>query len=710
MGFNVTVTPIVQEVEISATVQPYEVQVTANQDLVDYVNEAKQSADEAEASAILADNSADNALASATSATASASSASASASSASSSASTATTQAGIATTKANEASQSASNALASEQASAISEGNALASEQASAQSEANALQSEQNALASEQASALSASNALASENSASASASTATSQAGIATTQAGIATTQAGNALISANNAAASAAAAAQTGTSTLLTGFSVGANTSILATDSILQAFNKTQGQINARISGTIATGQVAFGTGVNTIGGDSGLTWDNVNKRLIAGGSSSAFRISSQDTNSNIYSTTTALSAQFQVLNNSVGTSRSAGIFFSTISGDTNNSTFIIGSVSPATGNTPAFVFQQRTGAATWAERFRIHTSGNIGVQTDSPTSTLDVNGTGRIRNGVSLADTSGNVQIGTTTDAGFRLDVNGTARVQGNLNVSTGGITLTGAQTIQTSTGNLTIATAGGNGTVIISPNGTGRVGIDNPNPLTNIHLGGVSTLLPEQTYANSGESSGLGINTYTLNTGNFNRYVDLVAFSETMVGPRPSCVRIFVQREVASQSPTEFLRIQPVLGGNSRLGILTTAPTQSLDVNGTGRIRNGVSLADVSGNVQIGTTTDAGFRLDVNGTARFSNNVTIADTCNIILATGTGTKIGTATSQKLSLWNATPNVQPTNAIVASAFVANTSGIANDTATFGGYTIGQIVAALQRLGALA
>jgi hypothetical protein len=54
--------------------------------------------------------------------------------------------------------------------------------------------------------------------------------------------------------------------------------------------------------------------------------------------------------------------------------------------------------------------------------------------------------------------------------------------------------------------------------------------------------------------------------------------------------------------------------------------------------------------------------------------------------------------------------LALWNATPNVQPTNAITAAAFVANTSGIVNDTATFGGYTIGQIVAALQRIGALA
>ena len=42
--------------------------------------------------------------------------------------------------------------------------------------------------------------------------------------------------------------------------------------------------------ISGTIAAGQVAFGTGADTIGGDNGLYWDNVNKRFGVGTSSPA------------------------------------------------------------------------------------------------------------------------------------------------------------------------------------------------------------------------------------------------------------------------------------------------------------------------------------------------------------------------------------------------------------------------------------
>lgn len=73
-------------------------------------------------------------------------------------------------------------------------------------------------------------------------------------------------------------------------------------------------------------------------------------------------------------------------------------------------------------------------------------------------------------------------------------------------------------------------------------------------------------------------------------------------------------------------------------------------------------------------------------------------------------DIAFTAAAGTKLGTTTAQKLSLWNATPDVQPTTAITAAAFVTNTSGILNDSATFGGYTVGQVVAALKRLGALA
>lgn len=91
---------------------------------------------------------------------------------------------------------------------------------------------------------------------------------------------------------------------------------------------------------------------------------------------------------------------------------------------------------------------------------------------------------------------------------------------------------------------------------------------------------------------------------------------------------------------------------------------------------------------------------------------SGSFRLDGNLSLAGAGggNIITDTTTGTKIGTATSQKIGVWNATPIVQPTTAIAASTFTANTSLIANDTATWDGYTIGQVVKALRNTGLLA
>jgi hypothetical protein len=55
--------------------------------------------------------------------------------------------------------------------------------------------------------------------------------------------------------------------------------------------------------------------------------------------------------------------------------------------------------------------------------------------------------------------------------------------------------------------------------------------------------------------------------------------------------------------------------------------------------------------------------------------------FKGNVTVTDAKNIAFATTTGTKIGTATTQKLSFWNATPIVQPDNTVAINDVLVNT-----------------------------
>jgi len=224
--------------------------------------------------------------------------------------------------------------------------------------------------------------------------------ASTATTQAGIATVQAGDALISANNAAASASTAASAALNTPLTGFTTGANTTILSTDTTLEAFGKTQGQINERIGGTVGVGQVAFGTDTKLLGGDNGLTWDNVNKRLGIG--------------------TNAPDAKIQVFETGAGNMFVAIQKSDTTAGNSVNLDFTVAtSYVPAVTNYGGRLRYTRAGAngvGNWdfmasdstgapISRFRIFNGGNVLIQ-----------------NG------------GTFTDAGFRLDVNGSTRFNG------------------------------------------------------------------------------------------------------------------------------------------------------------------------------------------------------------------------------------------------------------------------------------
>jgi len=52
-------------------------------------------------------------------------------------------------------------------------------------------------------------------------------------------------------------------------------------------------------------------------------------------------------------------------------------------------------------------------------------------------------------------------------------------------------------------------------------------------------------------------------------------------------------------------------------------------------------------------------------------------------TLDDGANVAVGTGTGTKIGTAVSQKLGFWGATPVVQPSGADQAAVTLGNTDG---------------------------
>ena len=91
---------------------------------------------------------------------------------------------------------------------------------------------------------------------------------------------------------------------------------------------------------------------------------------------------------------------------------------------------------------------------------------------------------------------------------------------------------------------------------------------------------------------------------------------------------------------------------------------------------------------------------------------NVTGNLTGNVTATtgtSTFNNVDITG-NTGIGNAGTDTIGFYGATKIVRPTTAVTAATFAANTSGIVDDTATFDGYTIGQVVKALRNLGLLA
>ena len=100
------------------------------------------------------------------------------------------------------------------------------------------------------------------------------------------------------------------------------------------------------------------------------------------------------------------------------------------------------------------------------------------------------------------------------------------------------------------------------------------------------------------------------------------------------------------------------------------------------------------------------ITVLTTSNVTF----DGNIATNGNITILDAKNIIAGTTTGTKIGTATTQKFAFWNATPIVQPTTGVAAATRAGGGGAALTDTDTFDGYTVAQLFKAMRNIGLLA
>lgn len=177
--------------------------------------------------------------------------------------------------------------------------------------------------------------------------------------------------------------------------------------------------------------------------------------------------------------------------------------------------------------------------------------------------------------------------------------------------------------------------------------------------------------------------------------------------------------------FIQRSPATSGTSALVELFKIIGSNGNVIIGTGADNGAkLQLTGSTTASSGVArgqnitstlVASANNDVLVGldinpTFTNGAFTGVVNTALRIQNgNLNIVDR-DVVLSTTTGTKIGTATSQKLAFWNATPIVQPTTGVASATRVGGAGTTVTDTDTFDGYTLAQIVKALRNTGILA
>ena len=154
---------------------------------------------------------------------------------------------------------------------------------------------------------------------------------------------------------------------------------------------FNSKQDALTNPITGTGASGRIAYFNGTTTQTSSANLTWDATNNRVGIG-------LTNPQRSLEIYNATAdshlRLSGAAPTV--SMGEAITGAVYQAKFGLVTSNGQFVTG------GLAGDFVIISQTGATIWAtsggEKMRLTSGGNLGIGTTSPSFTLDVTGTGR------------------------------------------------------------------------------------------------------------------------------------------------------------------------------------------------------------------------------------------------------------------------------------------------------------------------
>jgi hypothetical protein len=390
------------------------------------------------------------------------------------------------------------------------------------------------------------------------------------------------------------------------------------------------------AILGGTV--GRVLFEGAGNVVQESANLFWDNINGRLGIGTSSPAVSIDARN-GFNLYTSGAAAGSHY--LEAFSTTSTDATLNFRRTAGANGLYRFTLTGAQLNSDNTTGECQLRAANSFFWS---------------------IYSNGLERIR-----IPLTGNILIGTTTDAGFKLDVNGTARVQGVItgSVGSGSLTLGAASANQTA-----IAVTGyftGNGAITTS-NSNGRG--------FNANIGAQNTGI---TVTYNGLAQGQTvINSYFLVSGNINLVdgaIDLNGFNftPTIVSEVGATIKAFSSSlSAASNHYNLYLSgtAQNYIAGN--VGIGTTSPSQVLHVAGnarvTGAIYDSTNSPGTSGQVLSSTVTGTAWVAAGGGGGGGGGGI------HALL----GPKTGFVVSNNLTSTGMGSTIQVTNRLMSSPFI--------------------------------
>lgn len=443
--------------------------------------------------------------------------------------------------------------------------------------------------------------------------------------------------------------------------------------------------------ITGTGVAGQVAFFTDTFVIGGSNNLFFDIANNRLGIGNAAPTERL---DVTGVVRSTALSIvgggSFTAGATNGNLNFSGNLGVGIAV-------GTNPIGRLEVA-GNIRLLADLNNGIFGTTSTATAIYSIGRINTPSNG---TLSFNTLGGFNFGVGNAALggssnmiifgTGNVVIqngGVFSDTGERLKVVGNVQITGNLSTTTSTNTMTGSGATS-ATSVLSIANSTPLQLVRFRNDGVLFIGSND-----------TITMKPFSTDASTVDLNGTNFS-FRTNPTNTATTVGTFSFSvgANMTQTTGTALGVNIPISFAPTSGTATYAALSITSIINQTG-LANGITRGLYVNPT--------LTAAANYRGIETDVSVGYQAYFGGTAPifFASNANI----EFSTAAGGGTKLGTATTQKLAFYNATPIVQPTTAVASATFnpVGGTNIQTSDT--FDGYTVAKVVAALRNLGLIA